>query len=187
MKRIIPFITLLALFVVGGCNNEPANNNPNPEPKPQAHNYKALFQAEPSSVSAAGGEGRIIGTLQALSQDGKIESEKPLKPKEYTLKLIAGNKEQITLDEIGKTFSIVQGDAATFELEAFVTSGAAKGQKQKITIMRAGTITYTFDATPDCFAANGGQGTVTGNASLPIPRARLSKRRHWRQKTSRFP
>lgn len=162
MKKIISLITLLTLFVVGGCKNEPANNNQNPEPQPQVHNYKALFQAEPSSVSAAGGDGSIIGTLQELSQDGKIESEKPLKPNEYTLKLIAGDKAQITLDEKGKTFSIVQGDPATFELEAYVTSGVAKGQKQKISIMRAGTITYTFDATPNCFAANGGKGTVTG-------------------------
>lgn len=164
MRKIISIIPLLALLVVAGCQKDPKEpQTPNPQ-KPQG-SYKALFHAEPATLTAAGGDGTILGILQELSAEGEKISSKPLKPSEYTLKLLTGDATQITLDEVGKTFSVVAGSTTTFEIEATVTSGAAKGQKQSVKIVRGGSVSYSFEAAPSQFTATGGKGVVTGKCT----------------------
>jgi hypothetical protein len=79
MRKIISIIPLLALLVVAGCQKDPKEpQTPNPQ-KPQG-SYKALFHAEPATLTAAGGDGTILGILQELSAEGEIIAANRLSP-----------------------------------------------------------------------------------------------------------
>lgn len=159
MKKIISFLAIALMAL--SCSR------PEPEPNPGAANsVKAEFKVSPESFSLKGGKGEVAGMLKEISPEGKVVKENPIAKEDFRLSLKNGDATQITIDEKEKSFTLLAGPSATFEIEAEVTQGNQKGAKQLLTVVRGGEITYTFVVTPDLFTAKGGEGKVQGKKKI---------------------
>lgn len=164
MKRIISALTLIVLLLSACCKPEP---KPEPTPTPVPENStKVEFIATPQTFSAQGGKGIVEGRLKEISPEGKLVTEIPLPKSDYSLSLKSGDASQIKVDSEKKEFTIAEGTSTTFELEATVTTGKAIGQKQVLTLVRGGEISYHFEASPVSFTALGGEGSVVGTRKV---------------------
>lgn len=165
MKKIISFLAIALMAL--SCSR------PEPEPNPGAANsVKAEFKVSPESFSLKGGKGEVAGMLKEISPEGKVVKENPIAKEDFRLSLKNGDATQITIDEKEKSFTLLAGSSATFEIEAEVTKGNQKGAKQLLTVVRGGEITYTFEVTPDLFTAKGGEGKCKERKRLPMSQGR---------------
>lgn len=160
MKKLI-FLCLLGILAVSCDSPEP--NPPQPIKEQVA---KALFKATPATFTAEGGTGSIEGVLQEFTPEGKLVSEHPIAKEEYTLSLESGDASQIVLDEAESSFTIKPGSSSSFDLKITVTGGRAVGQKQLLTVVRAGKIDYSFSTEPATFTSAGGKGKVIGKCKI---------------------
>lgn len=90
-----------------------------------------VFKAEPDRFISKGGSGKVKGTMQYTDYYGKVLKEGNLLDCNFGLKNI-GETEGIDIDEEHKTFTVAEGGAATFILQA----SSGYGSPQKIEIKR---------------------------------------------------
>ncbi|MDD6927761.1 MAG: hypothetical protein SOW36_07240 [Porphyromonas sp.] len=121
------------------------------------------FVATPTLFTAEGGVGHVIGKQKITDISGATLEERLLENSEFTLTLKKGEAIDISVDDVAKSFTVHEGNTALFELEAI-----AKGSDtpQEIKVSREGSITYTFEAHPNNFTSEGGEGEIRGRYVL---------------------
>lgn len=105
----------------------------------------------------------MIGKKKITDISGATIEERLLENSEFTLTLKKGEAIDISVDDVAKSFTVHEGNTALFELEAI-----AKGSDtpQEIEVSREGSITYTFEAHPNNFTSEGGEGEIRGSYVL---------------------
>ena len=125
-------LLLLSLLAVVSCTNpEPTSWTPSGSPS----RVKVEFIVTPSIFTAEGGVGNVRGLLKEFTSHGEQLKEVPLDNSGFTLSLRSGDPALITIDDVGKQFTVSGG----VEEMTFVLLAKVKGNDklmQEISIKR---------------------------------------------------
>lgn len=155
--RTLLLLEVLLSLTIFSCQDD----NRSQKPTLPENNFVAEFTVTPSTLSAAGGSGRVMGKIKEVTVSGVVVKEMSIRPEEFLLELIGGNEAEITLDVTSKQFEVVAGPSTIFHLQATVLEGKCKGTSQQLTVVRSGALSYEFYCTPTEFPSDGGSGAVT--------------------------